>query len=136
MLEPTIMRNSGDCAIVCLKMLLGLNYDTVRAACPRRGDPSGTGMTTRQVQNVAKKLGTPLSLLPGGDYLNHPSLDDLAGILDLWRGGDEDGTGHMALYLKGIVFNPADGSIWLDDDAYLRHGRWVVQGLLYRKEGD
>ena len=124
---PTMMKNSGDCGIVCLKMLLGVHYDAVMAACPKRGKPQHNGLTARQMINVARRLGFAL------EYHTEPE-DDAVGILDL---DHELGVGHYVVYGKGTVYNPAQHEWWMDVEAFLRRGSegkpWIVAGILQRR---
>jgi hypothetical protein len=124
-IEPTTMKSSGDCALCCLKMLLGVSYPEVVAAVPKKmqKDVHGTGLTVQQMINVGRKLGFTLI------YHDLPEEDEI-GILVLTR-SDED---HVVMYLKGIVYNPADNELWTDDDAFLVRGGWTVDGFLWRKQ--
>lgn len=126
-IEPTMMKSGGDCAVCCLKMLLGVSYPEVVAAVSKKHQRTvhAEGLTTLQMMNVARKLGTPL------DYLDAPDEDDI-GILDLERPDSDEG--HAVMYLRGVIFNPADGELWTDDDAFLQRGGWTVVGFLRRKQ--
>ena len=124
-IEPTIMRSIGDCSICCLKMLLGVSYPEIIAAVARRRQKTvhEDGLTTLQMIYVGRRLGFKLV------YHDKPK-DDEIGILDLVR-GDE---GHVVMYLKGIIYNPADGELWTDDVAFLKRGGWSIEGFLWRQQ--
>ena len=138
MLEPVVFeampqKNSGDCAVVCLCMLLGRPYAEVFAACPKRGRPEWNGLSNRQIQNVAARLGHQLNYF---DVTKHRAwLDDNAGvgILDLDHDKHE---GHYVMWSKGTIYNPAQNEHWTDLDAFLarraNEGRYSVAGLLWR----
>jgi hypothetical protein len=121
--EPITQKSDDDCAIACLAMLLGLPYATVRGAAPRSFSKGG-GLTTRQIVRLAAKLGTPVMLTK--DFTG----DDV-GILDLDRAA-ENGGGHVAMFIKGVVYTTASGHLWADLDAYLAYGRFTLLGLIRR----
>lgn len=124
-LEPTVMKDTGDCSLCCLKMITERSYPDVFMAVPRRIQKTVTtdGMTTAQVILVARRLGVRL------EYHDAPEEDDV-GILDLERAED----GHMVMYLKGGIYNPADGLFYTDDSIFLARGGWTVAGFLKRVE--
>ncbi len=129
--EPVFMKNSGDCGIVCLQMLLGKSYPEVFAACPKRGKPQHNGLTTRQMINVAARLGSKLDYF---DVLKHPHwLDDEAGvgILDLDT-TEVNEAGHYVMWAKGTIYDPAQDLYWTNLEAYLNKSKLVVAGLLWR----
>lgn len=119
--EPRPQKRISDCAIVCLHMLLGRSYADVRAACPR-GHPEDQGLTRRQIQNVASRLGVHLVYTPG------PPPDDAVGILDL----DHDERDHVVIYAKDTVYNPSTDEWWLDVEAFCAHEKFRINGLLWR----
>lgn len=120
-IEPTRMHDVGDCAVACLAMLLGRPYVEVLAAAPKRFKTCN-GLTIRQMKNIAARFGQPLGYRPGMPE------DDEVGILDLDRVDD----GHVVIYIKGAMYNPADGMIYTDVETYLRRGKWTVDGFLWR----
>jgi hypothetical protein len=75
------------------------------------------------MRNMAARLGFDLAYSKG-----NPPPDDAVGILDLDRGAD----GHVVMWLKGIIFNPADGELWTDAEAFIHRGGWTIVGLLWR----
>lgn len=125
-IEPTVMKSSSDCALCCLKMLLGVTYSEVLLAVPKKlqRTVANTGLTTKQIINVAARLGHTLK------YQTTAPEDDDVGILDLSRA---DG-GHVVMWLKGVIYNPADNELWTDDEAFLQRGQWIVDGFLWRRQ--
>ncbi len=84
-IEPVFQKDSGDCAICCLAMLLGKPYPDVIAACPKeyRGKPYvavKNGMTNWMMIAAAQVLGTTLSV-----YHRVDLLED-TGILTVLKG--------------------------------------------------
>lgn len=124
-IDPTMMKSSGDCWACCLRMLLGVSYPEILWAAPNRRNPLRNGLKTGQVINVAKKLGYTLRLRRGGPE------DDETGILDLLRKDDSDG--HMVMWLQGIIYNPADGLIYTDPESFFEQGNWRVDGFIWRE---
>jgi len=124
MVEPVMMKNIGDCGIVCLVMLTGKSYTEVMAACPKRGKPQHNGLSTRQLQNVAKKLGFPLERKTTWD-------DDDVGILDL---DHESEAGHFVMFGKGTIYNPAQNEWWFDIESYLKQRNFRADALLRRTD--
>lgn len=124
--EPFMQKGSHDCAIACLAIYLGLPYANVAAAAPRKWTTEG--LTPRQIQNLGRKLGHPLKLQK--DF----SGDDL-GIISLSRTpGYEESGGHVALFLRGVIYTTASGLLWTDVQAYLAHHRFTVDGLITRRD--
>ena len=124
-IDPITMKDMADCGLCCLAMFLGKTYAEVLAACPRRSRPLTEGLTVLQLSNVAKKFGVTF------EYDDTPEDDDV-GIFILHRTVNEDS--HACLYLKGIIYHPGDGSLWVDVDSYLKQYQWRVEGILRRKE--
>lgn len=134
-IQPLTMRSIGDCAICCLSMICGRTYADVVKTIPRRWRSSchAEGLSIRQICSVAKRLGTRLEYWESPDDDNERGWerDDSIGVVDLER-AIEPCDGHLVIYLKGIVFNPADGEIWTDLDAFCERGKWKVEGFLWR----
>lgn len=133
--EPTMQKSVGDCGAACLRMLTGCSYSGVIEAFPPRVRKKvmDTGMSNRQLRLAARKLGFKLRYVP----LNKAHV----GILDLQRladPADPDGEweGHYAMLAGHTVFNPADGLIWTDIDAFLKTRRWEVVGVFVRTKGE
>jgi hypothetical protein len=134
--QPTINKMGSDCAVACLEMLTGVPYETVRNAVPRRYHKdlnNGAGMSNRQLHNLALRLGFRLR------YIGYEEATEAVGILDLERPADaanRDGEweGHFVMFFKGILYNPADGTIWTDPDAFFKTRRWEPLGVFVREE--
>lgn len=129
MTEPTIinlvtMRDEGDCAVCCLAMVCGVTYSDVLQCCPKRAQATVNGLSNRQMQNVATRLGRTLRLL------TEPEDDDI-GILTLTKTYDAQ-CQHAVVYVKDTIINPRDGEFWTDLDAFLRDRKWQVESFLRR----
>lgn len=134
-IEPVTQKDVADCGIACLAMVLSLPYQTVSAAFPKRRKVGHNGMSNRQLQNAARKLGHPLK------YINEGQMFETVGILDLQRRADPANPkstweGHYAVQLKNVLFNPADGAIWTDIDAFLKTRRWELLGVFVRQDNE
>lgn len=134
-IEPVVQKDQADCGIACLAMVLGLPYQTVSAAIPKRSHVGHNGMSNRQLRNIAKRLGYPLT------YIGRGRMFETVGILDLQRLSDPTNSrsaweGHYAVQLKTVLFNPADGAIWTDIDAFLKTRRWELLGVFVRQDRD
>ena len=125
-IEPIMQKDAADCGVACLAMFLSIPYREARIACPKR--VGADGLSVRQLQNIAKRLGYSLS------YSKLYDEEDI-GILDLQRlsSDGKDTEGHFALYVKDTVYNPAQGEWWTDADTYLKESRYTVDGILRRK---
>ena len=132
--EPQIQKSTDDCGIACLSMLLGIPQATVRESMGARKlkrMEKAKGLTIRQIQAIAKKLGH--TLVYRGVTRSDDLTRDMVGIIDLGR-YIKDGGGHVAVYLKGCVWTTATGVFWTDLDAYLAYGKFDLEGILV-KEG-
>lgn len=129
-ITPTIQRDIWDCGVSCLEMLLGVPYASIRPLI-RYKQP--TGLSDKEMKRLAKAFGYPLRFCG----MVH---DDDIGIICLERYSDpthpdpEQMEGHYAIYAKDTLYNPAQGQWWLDADDYCRQGKWMVRGILKRKE--
>lgn len=99
-------RHVGDCGVVALAMYLGLPYEQVYRHCPRA---ACEGLTTRQMQLVARKCGATLRERKGLD------LDEDTGIL----GVEFPTHGHWVYLDRGRVI---DGDEVWDADTYCANG--------------
>jgi len=119
-LEPIVQKNIGDCALASLAMLLGLPYQDVSAEALRMTrKPHTTGLGTKQINALAKRLKAKLEKVP------HPDLEVETGIIYLsYPSGDE----HAAVLFEGILINPADGLIY-SLDVYLATHKAEINGL-------
>lgn len=128
--DPFPQKDGGDCAVAALAMYLGVGYQQVRAVCHKN---VGTdGLTDRQILNTARKLKQPLRWTNDGD------LSETIGILKVERPEHDNPKEleyHTVVLLKGVIYNPADGLIWTDIDAFFKARRWKPVGVFVRKEG-
>lgn len=124
--EPFMQKGTHDCAIACLAIYLGVPYAIVAAAAPRKVHEEG--MTPRQIQNLGRKLGHPLRLQK--DFTGEDT-----GIISLSRkpGHEEDG-GHVALFLRGVLYTTSSGLLWTDVHAYVAHHHFTIDGLIIRRD--
>lgn len=126
--KPAMMLSTGDCGITCLTMLLGVTYADVIRALPRKLPVKAAmeeGLECSQLIRVARKLGHKLA------WREEPEEDEI-GIVYLERTVGHDA--HAALYLKGVIYNPADGLLYTDDDAFYARGQWKVEGFMRRED--
>ena len=103
-LKVCVQRETHDCAIASLAMLLGRSYeDVLRATTVSDRMQGRTGLWTKTMQRIARRLGFVLRVR---------KLHDLEayGIVRLYD--------HAVVLRSGLIINPADGCIW-DADAYL-----------------
>lgn len=123
--KPQMQQDVWDCGLTCLAMLLGETYDTLRPFV-RAKKPDG--LSTNQLRSIAKKCGKPLVFRTNVD-------EEDIGILDLERQDPDTGEweGHFAFYARDTVYNPAQGTWWMDTDAFCKEHRWRVVGILRRK---
>ena len=124
---PTPQLDTWDCGVACLQMLLGASYQEIRALI-RAKKPDG--LSVWQLRHIAASLERPLVYRAAVD-------DDDIGILDLERtveGKASEWEGHYAVYVKGTVYNPAQGQWWTDVGSYLKASRYRIAGILKRKE--
>ncbi len=131
-IEPIMMKDSWDCGVACLCMLLSKPYGEVRAAIPRRTKVS-EGLGPQQMRNIAKTLGCTTWLMKDGD------ASEIIGIMGLSRPVDplkptRKHEGHYVLLIKGVLYNPADGHIWTDIDSFFKTRRWAQTGILVRED--
>jgi ABC-type bacteriocin/lantibiotic exporter with double-glycine peptidase domain len=135
-IQPSINKMGSDCAIACVEMLTGLPYQTVRDAVPRRylkDLNNGAGLSNRQLRNLAARLGFSLRYVKWDDVTS-----TMVGILDLQRLADPanpkgEWEGHFLIFSKFTLYNPADGTIWTDPDAFFKTRRWEPLGVFVRE---
>ena len=102
-------RHTMDCAVCCLAMLLELSYEDVLLAF--KTNVYRTGATTRQMLNVAKRLGKPLRFSRAVDP---EALESSHGILLI---APEGKVQHTVLLREGTIVD-TDATLW-DADVYL-----------------
>lgn len=120
--DPVVQKDSGDCAVACLAMFLGVGYAEMRKRVHRNA--GSEGMTDRQIINAARKFGCRLKFVGAGD--------EALGILKLERaveGKPRTMEYHVVMFMRGVIFNPADGLIWVDPDAFFKARRWRPLGV-------
>ena len=130
--EPVTMKDVGDCAICCLSMLLGKTYRDILDVCPKRSGahrihPTRDGLNIKQMCLVGKRLGFDL------EYYDEPDQEHRIGILDLQRTTNDE-EGHVVMFARDTIYNPADGEFWTHVDAFLHTRKWKVEGFLWRKQ--
>jgi hypothetical protein len=117
-------RERNDCAICVLAMYLGVSYENVLREVAVRDRPwqGRQGLRLREIERIARGLGTPLKRLRRFD------LAAAYGILSVPH--------HVVLLRTGVVVDPepAGGSVWEVDD-YL-HAYKVRPGLLLVANGE
>lgn len=125
-----VQRAEGDCAIVALSMYLGVGYEDVLASAVavtgRRAHRSG--LFTRDIKQVAKRLGTTLTLRRTFD------METACGVLALRKTtkGEKAQEEHAVLLRAGLVFD-TDGTVW-EPETYLEHHKYRVLSLLVADE--
>jgi hypothetical protein len=126
-IETVIQRNDGDCWAACLAMLLGLPYTRVVEGSRSRK----YGMTPAGMVRAGKRLGFDIRRNSTG-----PTEDDEIGVLTLVRKCPKrkchPRDGHVVMYLKGVLYNPGDGTIYTDVDTFLRERHWKIDGFMWR----
>src|SRR5262245_52799611 len=111
-------RERNDCAICVLAMYLGVSYEDVLRAVAVRDRPyqGRQGLRLREIERIARALGTPLK--------RHRKYDvnTAYGILSL--------PDHVVLLRTGVVIDPepAGNSLWEADDYF--HAYRLRPGLL------
>jgi hypothetical protein len=98
----------ADCGVAALAMALGLPYEQVFQAAPLAGRD---GLTTRQLQSVATRLGA--RLLPKADADLHADT----GILGV---DYKKGAGHWLYLFAGTLVEPTHATLW-DVEDYFAH---------------
>ncbi len=126
--EPRRMKDEGDCWAACLEMLLDKPYSEVVAAGPKRGRPAEEGLTTRQIINVAKRLGATLKYTK----TEEPPYTGI-GILALEPKPGFEGDEHVTLYANGMVYEVTNGLMYTDLGAYCDARGFRVVGFFWRE---
>jgi ABC-type bacteriocin/lantibiotic exporter with double-glycine peptidase domain len=127
-IDPRPQLGSSDCAVRALSWLLGLSYETVLAAIPKRVNVKSNGLTELQIVRAATRLGCVVRAVEG-----LPDDDDLV-VLDLFRKNGRKYEGHVVLQLRGgNVLDPGSGLIFRDVETYGAEHGWTVQGYFVRE---
>ena len=122
-IDPTQQKETGDCVIASLAMLLGVPYSAVSAKALEFWPKSNkSGLTVREAQRVIHALA--------GRYFESvdarkTDLDDETGILFVKLPGDY----HAVALFEGVIYNPADGLLW-NRSAYCATKKAQLQRLL------
>lgn len=131
-IELSIQRESGDCTIACLHMLIGKSYlDVIKAAPPRAHK---AGMTCKAMIETAAKLGVALCMRRKYD------IHEDTGILSLnpdpaHNVGHIKRDEHVVLLLNGMIYDAYNGRMWFDPDIFLKHERYAPGTLLTVESG-
>lgn len=111
-----------DCAVACLAMLLGLEYEEVLMAF--RHNVIANGATLRQMSDAAARLGKKLEQRKVFD------LETDTGIVDVraegWR------SDHLVVLKDGMIVD-TDATVW-EADVFLQAYNAKVLRLLYVRE--
>ncbi len=122
-LRIVIARSTGDCAICCLAMLLGYQYEDILAlVASTTGDDSVhyLGLWVKQIIDIAKLLDVKLHRRKKFD------LNEACGILSM--SNTRTGEGHVVVLKSGLIFD-VDGTVW-DTDCYFRNTKYAIDCLL------
>jgi hypothetical protein len=111
----TLQQSKADCGVASFAMLTGVSYLDAFAAIG--SNVHKTGMKTRQVVTMGRRLGYELKLQRQFD------LDTDCGLLAVERVTKKAGEWdqHMVLLKWGLVFD-TDGSVWEPDVYFAQHG--------------
>lgn len=104
--QPIIQQTGYDCGIASLVMMLGEPYPNVNQAAGQslKKWPDPEGLSTRQLQTIAKKLGHVLQSVSIKDL----DLHDSTGIL-LVRIKNYH---HFVALFEGVLIDPSSGLLW------------------------
>ena len=129
-IELIPQRDKGDCGIAALAMFLGKSYEDVfaKAITKCHPKPHVTGMYTRQLKDVAKRLGVTLSLKRSWD------LETDCGLLSVEKidKKDDEFPQHILLLRFGLLFD-TDTTVW-EPDAYFAVNSYRPISLLVGPE--
>jgi hypothetical protein len=103
-------KHQGDCGIAVLAMALGVTHEQVLMVDPMA---ARDGLTTRQLQSIASRLGARLLSRPDAD------IHAETGILGIEFHKPHQFGGHWVYVHRGVVVDPGDGTLWDDVDDYL-----------------
>lgn len=129
-IEPLFQKDSGDCAICCLVMLLGKTYPEIVKASPSEylGKPYSCvkdGMTGKMMIETAAKFGATLKTVKKFD------LQEDDGILTVRKLTAKSGSdSHAVLLINGKIMDPMDGRLWFDVEDFLRVNEYRTGTLL------
>lgn len=110
-------RKDGDCGTAALAMYLEQAYEDVYLVLAQidRRNRGGKGITYRQLQDVALRLGRPLR------YRRRFALDEDEGVLGVMWKTRRKSAGHWVALLAGKIFDPGmeipqTASDWLEQN--------------------
>jgi hypothetical protein len=106
-------------------MLTGSSYEDVLAAAVSTTKDKRLhqrGMWSTQIMKVANQLGIALHRRKKWD------LETSWGILGLYH--TKTGERHVVVLKSGTIFDPGDGTVWFDLDAYFEHTGYMALVLL------
>lgn len=111
----------ADCAIVALAMYLGVSYEDVlrEVALVDKRNKGRSGLWTRQIKQVAKRLGFALTVKRKVD------LDEDYGILLL--------SDHVAVLRNGLILD-TNGVVWDIHDYIAAQESVCIEGVLITPE--
>lgn len=126
-IELSVQRESGDCAVACLHMLIGKSYQEIVFAAPPKAHKHG--MTCREMIATAAKLDVQMRMRRKFDQ------NEDTGILSLnpdpkYNTGHIKRDEHVVLLLSGMVYDAYNGRLWSDTDTFLKHERYTAGTLL------
>lgn len=120
-IEPIVQKSISDCAIAALAMLLCRPYHDVSARAIRMTrKPHHRGLGTRQFMALARQCGAQLVRARGA-----VDLEDETGLLCV---AFPDKTEHALVLFNGVIYNPADGLLYVPD-VYVSSRKARVTGL-------
>lgn len=109
-LQVVPQQHHNDCAVACLAMLLGEDYEDVLQTFSH--NVVARGAETRQIIQAAQMLGHTLRLV------RRVNLDTMTGIVAFrspkWRAD------HVVVLKNDLILDPQDTTLWESDD-YVRH---------------
>lgn len=122
-LQVVPQRHQFDCAVACLAMLVGQDYETVLLAFNSLA-PLVMGVRTRDIKRAAKVLGHQLR------FTRRVDLEHDTGLLAVrsakWK------TEHLVVLKEGLVVD-TDATIW-DADVFLAAYEATVLSLLTKED--
>lgn len=129
--ELVIQRSKADCGIAVLAMLLGKAYEDVFAVAitDKHRTPHRTGMYTRQLQEVSRRMGTRLVLRRTWDL---ESSTGLLAVEKVDRQPDEFAQ-HLVLLKFGLIFD-TDGTVWEPEFYFEKQGFRPISLLAEEEE--
>lgn len=122
-IKVVVQRHSNDCVICCLAMVFSMSYEAVAIATSKvRPDTGTTGLYWTDARKIAAILGRKL-MRP-----RKPDPDNVVGLLAVIHAQSEKQ--HAVVLCRGLVIDPAEGSVWDDLDVYLEANEFRIGSLL------